>query len=156
MRAQGIENMFNFTFQKTSSEIVTSVNAKVVKIKAKIEERIVRIQKMREEHGITDVVYADILQQVRNQAQKAEAAMYNSTVKMGNGEGQEVTVTVGAGVINFLMTEQDFIVVEREQITKLELIARNLRPVNTSIASIGIVPSDSHVLTFAELTYLGF
>lgn len=151
MQVERIDSMFNFTFEKSSTEIIEKSKAKVVAIKAKIEERGKRITATRTEYKITDAVLIDLLQQARA-AQGRHVMSYtsNASVKSGNGLTEE-TVTVGAGVVNMLLTEQDFIDGEKAQVSKLEVIIRNLADLPDAQGRVR-----GHKLSFGELTFLGF
>ena len=134
MQVQSIDRMFNVTFEKSADEIKAAAVAKALSIRDKVEERIVRIKKMREEHKITDAVLIDIQQQMRADMQQGLHAIYNSTVQSNDGGG-EMTVSVGAGVVNFILTESDFISGEKAQVERLDLMVRNLRDVTRRTSS---------------------
>ncbi len=153
MQVQNIDRMFNFTFEKSADEINKTAAKKLLDIASKIEERATRIRRMREEHKITDAVLIDIQNQMRADAQRGMAAQYSSTAMHDNGQGE--TVTVGAGVINFILTEQDFISGEKAQIERLELMVRNLRPVERRTAN-GTTYVELFKLSYEELKFLGF
>lgn len=153
MQVQSIDRMFNFTFEKTAEEITAAATKKALAIRDKIEERGVRIKKMREEHKITDAVLIDIQQQMRAN-ERNMAAVYNSTVQSNDGVG-EMTVSVGAGVINFILTEADFISGEKTQVEHLDLMVRNLRDVTRRTAN-GTTYVELFKLTYDELKFLGF
>lgn len=153
MQVQSIDRMFLFTFEKTSLEVIGAATNKVAQIAAKIDERAARIKRMREEHGVTDAVLIDIQNQMRANERSA-VTMYNSTVQSNDGAGQ-VTVAVGAGVINFLLTEQDFISGEKAQVERLEVIINNLRPVTRYTAN-GTSYIEPVKLSYDELKFLGF
>jgi hypothetical protein len=131
MQVQQIGNMFRYEYQKTAVELVTAMTTKVTSIKAKVEERIARIAKVRTEYRITDAALLDVMKQAR-QAQKAGAMIMNYSTSstgstgMTDGSGGE-QITVGAGIVNFLLTEQDFIEGEQAQVERLELVMRNLK-----------------------------
>lgn len=156
MQVQRIDGMFNFTFEKTSEEIVTAAKKKVVDVRNKIEERGVRIQKMRAEHKVTDAVLIDIQNQMRAQSKRGEQdrMSYTSNAQTSSGGVQE-EVTIGAGVINFLLTEQDHLDGEKSQVERLETIIRNLRDVSAFTTS-GSPYTVKPTLSYDELKYLGF
>lgn len=154
MQVQNIDRMFNFTFEKSSEEIKTAATKKVKDVRNKIEERIVRINRMREEHKITDAVLIDIQNQMRADAQRGLAAMYTSNTK-SNVNGPDEIVSVGAGVINFLLTEQDFINGEKGQVERLDLVLRNIADVMRRTAN-GVEYVEKFKLSYEELQFLGF
>jgi hypothetical protein len=143
--------MFNFTFEKTSEEIVTAATVKASVIHSKIAERMLRIKKLREEYEITDAVLIDIQNQMRAKEKANERTSYTSNARSNTGK----EVTVGAGIIDSLTTEQDLIADERSQIERLELIIRNLRPVSTYTDN-GTEYVVKPKLNYEELKYLGF
>ena len=155
MQAIRIDSMFNFTFEKSAEEIVTASNKKAKDIRAKIEERGVRIKKMREEHKVTDAVLLDIQNQMRAQQKRGiEAQSYTSNAQ-SSGSGAQEEVTIGAGVINFLLTEQDYIDAEKSQVEKLDTIIRNLKDI-TKYAPDGKAYTEKFKVGYEELKYLGF
>ena len=153
MQVQSIDRMFNFTFEKTAEEITYTAVNKATAIRAKIDERGVRIKKMRDEHGVTDAVLIDIQQQMRAN-ERNMATIYNSSVQSNDGGG-ETTVSVGAGVINFILTESDFINGEKAQVEHLDLMVRNLRDVTRRTAN-GTTYVELFKLSYDELKFLGF
>jgi hypothetical protein len=156
VQVQRIDNMFNFTFEKTADEIVTAAKKKAVDVRNKIEERGVRIQKMRAEHKVTDAVLIDVQNQMRAQQKRGEQdrMSYTSNAQTSAGGVQE-EVTIGAGVINFLLTEQDHMDGEKAQVERLETIIRNLRDVTAYTAG-GTPYVVKPKLGYEELKYLGF
>jgi hypothetical protein len=154
MQVQRIDTMFSFVYEKSASEIKRQAETKRAEIKSKIEERLARIRKTRDEYKITDAVLIDIQNQMRAQAQNAMVAQYSSNVRSDDGEGDQ-TVTVGAGVVNFLLTEQDFISGEKAQVDHLDLMIRNIRDVDRRTAN-GTTYVELFRLSYAELKFLGF
>jgi hypothetical protein len=150
-----IDHMFNFTFEKTTAEIVTASTKKAMEIRNKIEERGLRIKKMRDEHKVTDAVLLDIQNQMRAQQKRGvESQSYTSNARSSGGGSQE-EVTVGAGVINFLLTEQDYIDAEKAEVEKLDAINRNLKDI-TAYAPDGTAYIKKFTIGYDELKYLGF
>jgi hypothetical protein len=111
VKVQDISRMFEFTFQKTTTDIRHAARKKITAIQAKIEERQARIKALRAEHKITDAVLNDILSQMRATTNAAALIQYTSSVTTDAGSAE--TVIVGAGAVNFLLTEQDYIEGER-------------------------------------------
>ena len=153
MHVQSIDRMFNFTFEKSALEVIQAAEKKTKAIQAKIEERSTRIHKMRADHKITDAVLIDLQQQMRAN-ERNTATVYNSTVPSRDGGG-EVTVSVGAGVINFILTEYDFISGEKAQVEHMDLMTRNLREVTRRTAN-GVEYVEKFKLSYDELKFLGF
>jgi hypothetical protein len=155
MQVQRIDNMFNFTFEKSADEVIAAAKKKVVDVRNKIEERGVRIQKMRAEHKVTDAVLIDIQNQMRAQDKRGvERMSYTSNAQTSAGGVQE-EVTIGAGVINFLITEQDHMDGEKAQVERPETIIRNLRDVTAYTAN-GTSYVNKFKVGYEELKYLGF
>jgi len=155
MQVQRIDNMFNFTFEKSADEIVAKAKDKATSIRRKIEEREVRIKRTREEYKISDAMLVDIMAQAREQMQRGAAALvYNSKVRSDDGMREE-DVTIGAGVINMLLTERDHIEGEKAQVDKLDAIVRNLKDLRRH-APDGKEYMEGHALNMAELKFLGF
>lgn len=151
MKVQNVSAMFNFTYEKSSKDIVAAAQKKVLKINAKIEERQERIKKIRVEFGITDAVWAGILQQVRKQAGAAMYTYSNSIQAASSAGVTEDTVTIGAGTVNNLISEYDFIDGEASQVKKLNLVIRNLQDLPDAHGNVR-----GHKLDNEELEFLGF
>lgn len=170
MQAQRIDGMFHgLRFEKTAKEIVDKARAKVTALRGKIAERAERIKKLRAEYEIDDAALIELLTQARKAAQRREDratfSYSNSTVGASGGDKGPQERTIGAGAVNFLLTESDFLEAEKEQVKRLELIAGNLRdlPDRTLHAmppggggSTDTRPAATFQLTFEELEYLGF
>jgi len=155
MQVQRIDNMFNFTFEKPAAEIVERAKNKAAMIRDKIEEREVRLKRIRAEYKISDAALVDIMAQAREQMQRGAAALiYNSKVRSDDGL-REDDVTIGAGVVNMLLTERDHIEGEKSQVEKLDMIVRNLKDLRR-YAPDGKEYMQGHELTAVELKFLGF
>jgi hypothetical protein len=152
MQVQNISHMFSFAFEKSTTEIIGACRQKESALRTKIEEREGRVSRVRAEYKITDSVLIDLLSQARAASKRNDALMnYSSSVPGQNESGEPVQVTVGAGVVNMLLTERDFIDGEKAQADKLSVIARNLRDYTDER---GIVRT-SHRLGYDELRFLG-
>jgi hypothetical protein len=155
MQAQNINHLFTrFTFQKTTSEIVTKAKTQISRLYAKIEERQQRVNTLRSTYQITDAAFADILTQMRENDRKNNHVQNYSTRTTDN-QGVAKEIQIGAGVVNNLLTESDFITAERQQIERLTFIVNNLRDVQKT-SSNGTSYVEPHVLSFEELEFLGF
>lgn len=154
MQVQRIDNLFNFTFEKTSAEIVEKARTKVDAIRRKIEEREVRIRRAREEYKITDTILLDIMAKARDMQQRGGMITYTSSVPSAEGAHEE-EVTIGAGVVNMLLTERDHIEGEKSQVERLDMILRNLKDLRR-FAPDGKEYRQGHELTSAELKFLDF
>jgi hypothetical protein len=151
--------MFRYEYQKSATDLTGAMLAKITALKVKVEERIGRITKVRAEYKVTDAALLDIMKQARA-AQKAGAMIMNySTSSNGptgmiDGSDAEL-ITIGAGIVNFLLTEQDFIEGEQSQVDRLELVVRNLKdPV--SYTNDGKPYTQLISISYDEAKYLGF
>ena len=158
MRVEDIHRLFNFTFEKSSKDIVAAANRKTEALLAKIGEREERVRRIRAEYRITDAALIDILTQARAALQRNDALAMNYSAKNssipsqpGGAEADE-TITIGAGVVNHLLTEQDYIEGERAQVTRLGFMIRNLQDLPTGFE--GAIRG--HKLSYDELQFLGF
>ncbi len=153
MQAVGIDHMFRFTYEKSSEEIKEKALAKIKVLQAKVEERKIRVKKTRDEYKVTDEVMSNILMQMR-QASNNERASYtvSNTSRPSSGGGTiSEEIVVPAGVINNILTEQDYIKSETDQVDKLNLVYRNLKDLKGEDGN-----PRGHKLNEQELIYLGF
>jgi hypothetical protein len=152
MQAERIDHMLRFTFQKSSEEIKEKAKTKITALKAKVEERQKRVAKTRNEYGVTDEVWSGILEQMREKANTnvQSYSVSNNMKSPGNGKASE-EITIPAGVVNSILTEKDYISAETAQVTKLDLIVRNLKDLKDEHGEVC-----GHKLSESELTYLGF
>lgn len=161
MQAERIDGMFHFHYIKSSVEIIGAMTQKITALKTKVEERRTRVRNLREEYKITDAIYIDLLEQARealkrNDNNRMSYSVSNaiaSKADASNSKGMAEEFTIGAGVVNNLLTENDFIKAEEGQVAKLELICRNLKDEERDWSGgrkIGWSLSES------ELKYLGF
>lgn len=65
MQVNRIDHMFNFRFEKSAQVIREKAKDKITALRAKIEEREVRIKRIREEYKITDAALIDVLEQAQ-------------------------------------------------------------------------------------------
>jgi hypothetical protein len=158
MEAQRTDRMFNFTYEKSSAEIIDKASSKVDVLAAKVEERGHRVAKLRDEYGIDDKAMAQLYQQrFEMEREHRQASHYNySTAAIVNGEKRMEEKTVGAGVVNDLFTENDFIKAEQDSIERLNTIVRNLRGLPRVTQNGNVYKSDSYALNYEELEFLGF
>jgi hypothetical protein len=151
MQVQNISHMFSFTFEKTTAEVLAACKAKEIALRSKIEDREGRVARIRAEYKITDAILIDLLSQARAAAKRNDSLMNYSSSVQPNDSGEPQTVTVGAGVVNMLLTERDFIDGEKGQADKLALIGRNLRDFTDDRG----IARASHHLSYDELRFLG-
>lgn len=148
--------MLNFAYQKTVSEIREKVQAKRINLTAKVKEREERIATLREEYGIDDKALIELFRQARTQA-NAQRFSYVSNSTQADGGNKMEERTIGAGVVNHLLTESDFVESEKALVKRLERIDRNLAPVIHFAEGNGsMYTQDTFTLTEDELDFLGF
>lgn len=148
MQAQRIDHLFSgFTFMKSSNEIITAANNKIAHLQGKIEKRETSLKKLKSDHGVDDATMTNILLAMRQQA----GAQSYTVNKMNNGRVTDEQVTVSAGVINNILTEQDGILADKASLEKLQVIARNLKDLPDKDGKFY-----GHQLDYNELVYLGF
>lgn len=153
MKASDNSNLFHFTFQKHHTVIVQAAKKKATELLLKIEERKARVIKLREEYGIDDAALIQLLTQARSQQQAhSYTYMSNAPVRESNKIEEK---TIGAGVVNNLLTENDFIEAERSSVDRLNTIVRNLGPVVLTDNG-ALVTKENFELSYQELKYLGF
>ncbi len=146
------EHMFNFGYRKSSAEIIEKLSAKTNLLRAKVEERRSRIVALKKEHKITDAIYIDLLEQARDAMKKNDQRMsYSVSNKLVQGGIKEEEFVIGAGVVMNLLTESDMARSEEAQVTRFELICRNLRDIPDEEGNF-----QGHRMSEEELTYLGF
>ncbi len=159
MRADNMEHAFRFHYVKSSADIKAKMQDKITALKTKITEREKRIQDARAEYGITDDVLIKLYEQARKQAKSEDQGLgkmsysVSNVIRKTDGNMTEELFTIGAGVVNMLLTEGDFLESERSSIKRLELIIRNLQDLPSHHAPYAI---EGHELTEAELSWLGF
>ncbi len=152
MQPPDLDRFLNFTFEKDADDIISHCQSKIVAIRAKIKERKARIARIREEYAISDAALNELYEQAHAALrQGAERLVYNTKTEPVGAAGEVRDITIGAGTVNNLFTESDFIQAEEKQIAKLELISRNLKNLPDQH---GVVRG--HRLTNQELTFLGF
>ncbi len=154
MKVQDISHLFSrFQYTKSSTEIVEKMKVKMIALRQKIAERTERIAKVRAEYKITDAVLVDLLQQARAASRRDALMSYSSKQKHEGSTGTEEDLVIGAGVVNQLLTENDFIEGETSQASRLELIIRNLKDAERQWSGGRALGWE---LSEDELRYLGF
>lgn len=163
MVAQEIARMFHFNFEKHTAEIVEKAKVKIEAVKAKIAEREARISALRKEYGIDDAALIELLTTARRRASERDEGLgstyvFTSISCAGRVEGPGIREerTVGAGAVNNLLTESDFIESEKAQMKQLTQIVNNLRPQTAYTNSGEAYAVDRWTLSYQELEYLGF
>jgi hypothetical protein len=157
MQAPRIDHMFNgINYTKSADEIKEKAKAKILKLKDKIEDRARRIAAVRKEHDIDDADLVTLLQLLRKNA-GATTLTYQKMSNVPARQGMSDEKTIGAGVINNLLTEQDYMDQERDQVAMLDLMVRNLKPIPHYSTTTGEkLPGEEFHLNNEELKYLEF
>ncbi len=149
----------SFTYEKSSVEIKEKAKVKIATLEDKIKEREARVTRIRTEYEITDQALVDIMTQARSAQQRDKMSFSYKTTHNATAQGPEER-TIGAGTINNLLTENDFIEAERKQVKRLQLIVRNLKDLpdqNVRVVTPGETrPLRGPTLREDELEYLGF
>ena len=141
---------------KTVDEIREASEKKLTSLKAKIAEREQRIADLRSEYSIDDAALVQLLTAARR-ADRANRMSYSYTNKTVSDKGESIEErTIGAGVVNHLLTESDFIESERASVKELELIVRNIRPLVKFSDSGNVYRQTEFPLHQEQLEYLGF
>jgi hypothetical protein len=157
MQAQTIDHMFRFMFTKSAEDIVAHAKKKALAIQAKIEERQERLARLRKEYDIDDAALVQLLQLARKQAGQHQFQYMKSNVSASGNSATMEERTIGAGVVNNLLTEHDFLEAEKDQVHDLDIIVRNLKPIPRYATDSGVeLPPAEFQLSKEELEYLGF
>jgi hypothetical protein len=149
-------------FVKTTAELLPAFERKTLALRAKIEERIGRIDRMRKDYDIDDAALIAVLQETAHRLKNDDGrGAFGSTIsyRVSNagvpGAGDEERV-IGVGVCKGLLSEQESLASERESADRLDLIVRNLKPIAAYSEDGTLLPHLGFHLTFDELLFLGF
>lgn len=149
MHARDINRNFQgLSFSKPAAVIIEAAKKKREEVTSKIAERRTRIAAVREEYDISDADLIELLMTARQQAERERYEYMSSS----NQERK----SIGAGAVNSLLTEHDFIKAEEEAVKRLELIARNLKPIERfAPGNAAPLPPEEFKLSYDDLEYLG-
>lgn len=143
-----------------SPRLRAAMQDKVLRIKAKIEERQARLARLAQDNNLAPAQVSDVLAQYHQDKSRGGARQFYTIPVGGEGGGAEAVseAFVPAGVVSNIVTEKDLIAQETNEIRKLELIVRNLRDnehaENPTTGEI-ILREAVHTLTDDEMEYLG-
>lgn len=117
-----------------------------------------RIADLRTTYEIDDAALIQLLQAAREQhrSKAPNTYSYQKSVSHRDGGIRMEEKSIGAGVVNNLLTENDFIASEREQVKTLDLMIRNLKPIQRFASNGSPLPDEEFSLSTEELTYLDF
>lgn len=127
-----VASMFRgVTYNRFTTAVVREkMEAKIVALRSKVEERIVRVAKLMQEHSITAEMLSDMVIQYMKDQERGTARMsYNmaSGSAVGPDLRSKTEVVVPAGAVANIVTEKNLIESETEEAKRLALIVRNLR-----------------------------
>ena len=146
--------LHSLSFAKSSHETKEKALAKIALLLAKITEREARIVRLRDEFAISDADMIKLLSQAASDAVSNARVATTMSYNIGNDDNVRV---VAAGVVQNLLTERQLIEQERDLVTKLQLVLRNLRPVMHYAQDTGApYEVDSFPLSESDLDFLGF
>lgn len=144
----------------TSPQIREAMTRKVESVRAKIEDRRGRIEKIVADNGITPEALSDLIVQYTQDQQRGRSAKMSysiSTIGSGNGPSRETVVP--AGVIANLVTEKELIASETDEAKRMDLILRNLKDTQPFVdGETGELVQRAviHTLDDTDIEYLGF
>lgn len=149
--------MFHFKYTKPAQEIISKAKSKTEHLKKKIEERQARLVALRKEHEIDDAALIELLEAARREQKRGEVRMsFSYTKALSPSSAARAEASIGAGVVNNLLTESDFVSAERDEVKALELMIRNLKPIPRFAENGNPLPEEEFQLSAEELEYLGF
>lgn len=144
-----------------SPRLRAAMQNKVLSIKAKIEERHARLERLAKDNNLTPAQVSDVLAQYHQDKSRGNAKQFYTIPVAGGGAGMDAPseAFVPAGVVSNIVTERDLIAQETNEIRKLELVVRNLKDnelaENPTTGEL-ILREAVHTLTDEEMEYLGF
>lgn len=144
-----------------SPKIRAAMEAKVLRVKSKIEERLGRLDRIAKDNDLTPAQMSDILAQYHQDKSRGNAKQfYTVSVELGAPiPAGPREAFIPAGVVSNIVTEKDLIDQEQNEVRKLELIVRNLRDTeyaaNPTTGEL-FLRECVHTLTDDEMEYLGF
>ena len=145
--------------QFTSPQLREAMTKKVAAVRVKIEDRQGRIRKIQIDNDITSEMATDlVLQYMQDQQNGRQRMMYSNSVRQ-QGSTTPKEINVPAGVIANLVTEKSLIEQETAEVTRLDLIIRNLKddayythPETGAVGKRQVI----HTLSDNDMEYLGF
>lgn len=162
-----VEEMFRgVRYNKfTSPQVREAMTRKAEAVRAKIEERRGRIEKITRENEITPEALSDLIVQYTqdqrrgSSSHKMSYSIPNSVSNSGSSGNQPKETIVPAGVIANLVTEKELISSETAEVKRLDLILRNLKDTEPFVdATTGELRQHAlvHTLDDTDIEYLGF
>ena len=172
MNNVNIGHMFQgLHYTKTASELKPAMSKKLAKVEKKIKEREKRIVDLRREYAIDDAALIQLLTEARKNTSMGSSVMnYSYSVGPQGYQGSQgvtgaggsrsrkaiepVERVVGAGVVQNLLTEMDNIDEEKDQVKRLKMILRNLRPLPNYAEGGKKLPDAGFPVNYQDLEYL--
>ena len=158
-----VEEMFRgVSYNKfTSPQVREAMTRKAEAVRAKIEERRGRIEKITHENEITPEALSDLIVQYTQDQRRGSSShkMSYSIPNSGSSGNQPKETVVPAGVIANLVTEKELISSETAEVKRLDLILRNLKDTEPFVdATTGELRQHAivHRLDDTDIEYLGF
>lgn len=145
----------------TSPQVREAMTRKGEAVRAKIEERRGRIEKITRENEITPEALSDLIVQYTQDQRRGSSShkMSYSIPNSGSSGLQPKETVVPAGVIANLVTEKELISSETAEVKRLDLILRNLKDTEPFVdATTGELRQHAlvHRLDDTDIEYLGF
>jgi hypothetical protein len=155
MMAQETDEMFNFRYEKTAQEIKEAAHKKIEALESKIKDREGRVAKLRKENSITDLDMAELYEARHRQAFQGAMYSFSNSTRSRGGEAMEER-TIAVNVVNGIFSEKDAIAADTATVKKLNLITRNLRPMDRITDNGTTYKENAFQLSEQELEFLGF
>lgn len=137
---------------KSTDELRQAFTRKIAEVTARIEDRRVRLVKLRQDNNLSSERLAQLVSLYRRDSD-AYITNYNYQHQ------EDGDAIVPAGVIANIVSEYDMIENEQDQVRRMQLVSRNLLDeepyLNPRTGEHGIRPC-IHRLSDHELEYLGF
>lgn len=148
---------------KTTDEVRKAIREKTGALVSKIEERKIRIAKIKSSNELSDLDVSNLMVEYhKNQSMGREVQTYslsNSRAKQLQGGNSSDERIIGAGVVASIVAETNLIESEQNQVSDLRLIDRNMLDVEVvSNPRTGewVTRQQYHKLSDEALKYLGF
>jgi len=144
----------------TTPALREKMENKVLAVLRKIDERILRIKRLREEHGLSEAQMVEVVMRYRNdQAKGKTVPAYSNSSVPTQGAVATTEKFVPAGVLANAATEWDLIESERAEVERMKLILRNLKDMEWAThpqTGVLIERMATHSLSDDDMIYLGF
>jgi len=160
--AHNVQAMFRgVSYNKFTTAVVREkMEAKILALRAKVEERRDRVAKLMGAHSITSEMLSDMVIQYLKDQDRGQSRISYSTNGPATGLDlrPKTEVVVPAGAVANIVTEKNLIESESEEARRMVLIVRNLRdtlPAVDEKTGAQVERAVTHSLTDDEIEYLG-